>query len=46
VETPDVQAIRDRLPIEAERDELASRHDAMLPSRQFGEQNVGCAELN
>jgi hypothetical protein len=45
VETPDLQAIRDGALIEAERQELQPRHHPVLPRRQFGQRNVGCAEL-
>jgi hypothetical protein len=45
VETPDLEAIFDRLPVETQRAELGPRHHAMLPSRQFGQFRVGCAEL-
>jgi hypothetical protein len=46
VQPPDLQAIPDRVPVEAERDELRPRDHTMLPSRHFGERNVGCAELS
>jgi hypothetical protein len=46
VETPDLEAIFDRLPIKAERHELGACHHAVLPSRLFGQRDVGCAELN
>ena len=45
VETPDLEAILDRLPTETERAELAPRHHTMLPRGQFGQRNLGCAEL-
>jgi hypothetical protein len=46
VETPDLEAILDRVPPEAERLELAAGHDTVLPSGQFGQFRVGCAALN
>jgi hypothetical protein len=45
VETPDLEAILDRARAEAESRELRARHDPMLPSRQFGQRNVGCGDL-
>jgi hypothetical protein len=45
VETPDLEAIRDRVPVEAQRPQLGPNHHAMLPSGNFGQRNVGCAEL-
>jgi hypothetical protein len=46
VETPDLEAILDRVPLEAERLQLAAGHHTVLPSGQFGQFRVGCAELN
>ena len=45
VETPDLQAIRDRARIETERQDLRPSDDTMLPRRQFSQRNVGCAML-
>jgi hypothetical protein len=43
VQPPDLEAIRDRARVEPERHELHPRHHAMLPRRQFGQRNLGCA---
>jgi hypothetical protein len=45
VQPPDLEAILDRLPLEAEHAELRSRHHPMLPSRQLSQRNLGSAEL-
>jgi hypothetical protein len=46
VETPDLEAILDSVPLEAERSELAPGHHTVLPSGQFGQFRVGRAALN
>ena len=45
METPELAAILDRARAEAELRELRPRDDTMLPRGQFGQRNVGCAEL-
>jgi hypothetical protein len=42
VETPDPAAIRDRVVIEPRPEELRERDHPVLPSSDFGDQNVGC----
>jgi hypothetical protein len=46
MQTPDLEAILDRVPLEAERLQLAPGHHTVLPSGQFGQFSVGCAALN
>ena len=46
VETTDAAAIRDRAGTKSELHELRTGDHAMLPSCQFGQQDVGCAELS
>jgi hypothetical protein len=43
VETPDAAAILDRVAVKPSGDQLPLCHHPMLPSRQAGDQNVGCA---
>ena len=45
VQTPDLQAVGDRGRIKSHRQELPTRDDTLLPSRQPGEQNVGSGQL-
>ena len=45
METPELAAILDHPRAEAEPHELGPRHDAMLQRCQFGQRNVGCADL-
>jgi hypothetical protein len=43
VETTDAEAIRDSVAAESGGEQLREGDHAMLPSRQSGDQNVGCA---
>ena len=45
VERSDAAAVLDRARTEPERSELRRRDHTVLPRGQFGQQNVGCAEL-
>jgi hypothetical protein len=45
VKPPGPAAIRDAIAVEARGEQLRNRDHPMLPSRQLGDQNLGCAEF-
>jgi hypothetical protein len=45
VETPDAEAVRDRVAIKTGGEQLQLSHNAVLRSRQTGDQNVGCDQF-
>jgi hypothetical protein len=45
VQPPDATAVRDRRAVQTCGEQLRLSDHAMLPSRQSGDQNVGCAEF-
>jgi hypothetical protein len=44
-QTSNLAAMRDRIPVKPQGQQLSPGHDSMLPSRQPGEQTVGCGQL-
>ena len=45
VETPDTEAVSDGVTGKAAGQQLLLSHHAVLPSRQSGDQNVGCGQF-
>jgi len=45
VETADAEAVGDGVPVETGGEQLLVIDHAVLPSRQSGDQNVGCGQF-